>query len=275
MRTLHARRLVAAAPAALLAASLLATVAQAHIVKDFGPYSVALGWAHEPTYVGEQNAVQVVVKDKDGKPVTDLESGDLKVVVVAGGQTSDPLDLVPMYDEDTGLGVQGDYEASLVPTVPGDYTFKLTGSIHGTAVDETATSSDSTFDAASDQSAVQFPAKEPTLAEVATRLDRIDARVAALASAAPAPAASAPPAMDMAAVDAASSAAAAAQSTAGSAQSAAASAAGAASAAQSAANQARDAASTALLVAIVLGGLGVVLGIAGLVVALRRRPATQ
>ena len=104
-----------------------------------------------------------------------------------GGQSTDPLDLVPMYDGDTGLGVKGDYEASLIPTVPGDYTFHLTGAIHGTAVDETATSSDSTFNAANDPAAVQFPVKLPSLTEAMTRLDRLDARIAAVASTAPQP----------------------------------------------------------------------------------------
>jgi len=45
---------------------------------------------------------------------------------------------------------------------------------------------DSTFNAANDATAVQFPAKLPTLAEVATRLDRIDGRIATLAAATPA-----------------------------------------------------------------------------------------
>ena len=272
MPFMNPRRLLAAAPIAALCLAIAASAAQAHVLKTFGAYSVALGWVHEPTYVGEQNAVQVVVKDAGGKPVTDLAAGDLKVTVSVGGQTSDVLDLVPMYDSDTGLGVQGDYEASLIPTVPGDYTFHLTGSIHGTAVDETATSSDSTFNAATDESAVQFPAKVPTMTEVTTRLDRIDARLTALASATPAPAASAAP-MDMSAVTAASSAAAAAQSTAGSAQSAANSAASAASAAQAAATQAQNQASTALLVGAIVGGLGVLLGLVGLGVGLRRSRA--
>ena len=52
-----------AVPIAAIAAMLVAGSTQAHIVKTFGKYTVALGWVHEPTYVGEQNAVQVVIKD--------------------------------------------------------------------------------------------------------------------------------------------------------------------------------------------------------------------
>ena len=242
------RRLGIAVPIAAITAILVVGSTQAHVLKDFGPYTVALGWVHEPTYVGQLNAVQVVVKDAAGKPVTDIGEGDLKVVVSTGGQDSAALDLVPTYDEDTGLGTPGDYEAPLIPTVPGDYTFHLTGKIHDTAVDETATSSDSTFNSAANDTDIQFPTKLPTLAEVTTRLDRLDARVTAAASAAPpAVVASAPP--DTTAIDAAT-------------------------AATAAASQAHDSASTALLVAIVLGGLGVILGGAGLYVATRRRSSS-
>lgn len=239
------RRLRIAAATAGLLAVVAAGTTQAHVLKDFGSYSVALGWVTEPTYVGQVNAVQVVIKDKNGKAVTDLADGDLKVVVSIGGQTSAALPLVNKFDPDTGLGVPGDYEASLTPTVPGDYTFHLTGSIHGQAVDETATSSDSTFNSAIEATDIQFPTKLPSLSEITTRLDRIDARLAA----SPSPAAPASAAPD--------------DATAGLAD--------AVSAAQTTASQARDAASTALLVGSVLSVLGVLLGGTALWLILRMR----
>lgn len=168
-------RLLATALMALCLASLATPVA-AHIVKNFGPYSVALGWVHEPTYVGQLNAVQVVVKDAKGNPVNDLSADDLKVVVSTAGQQSDPLSLVPTFDPDTGLGIPGDYEAPMIPTAPGDYTFHLTGTIHGRKVDETATSSETTFNSVVDPSAVQFPTKLPAIGDLATRIGRVDAR---------------------------------------------------------------------------------------------------
>jgi hypothetical protein len=242
------RRLSIAAVGAGLIALMAAAATDAHVVKDFGPYSVALGWVSEPTYVGQINAVQVVVKDKNGKAVTDLEDGDLKVVVGVGGQTSPALALLNKFDPDTGLGVPGDYEAPITPTVPGDYTFHLTGSIHGTSVDETATSSDSTFNSVIESTDIQFPTKLPSLAEMSTRLDRIDAR---LAPASPAPAA-------------ASAAPAPSDATAGLADSIA--------SAQAAASQAKDSASTALIVGIVVGLIGIVLGATALWMVRRPRP---
>jgi hypothetical protein len=246
MQTSRFRRLGIALSIAVMATVIVAGSALAHVLKDFGPYSVALGWVHEPTYVGQLNAVQVVVKDAHGKPVTDIADGDLKVVVSVGGQDSASLDLVATYDDDTGLGTPGDYEAALIPTVPGDYTFHLTGKIHETTVDETATSSESTFNSAVDDTDIQFPAKLPSLTEVTTSLDRINARL----SASPVPDASPPapaPSQDAALADAVS-------------------------AAQSTASQARDAASSALLVGLLVGALGVILGGAALLLVLRRPP---
>ena len=171
---------------AILAIGLasLATPVAAHIVKQVGPYTVALGWVHEPTYVGQLNAVQVVIKDARGNPVSDLSADDLKVVVSTAGQQSDPMALAPTFDEDTGLGIPGDYEAPLIPTSPGDYTFHVTGTIHSTKIDETATSSDTTFDAAVDPGPIQFPGKLPQVSDIATRLERVDSRVQAQLTAA-------------------------------------------------------------------------------------------
>lgn len=164
---------------ALLAIGLasVATPVAAHIVKQVGPYTVAIGWVREPTYLGQLNAVQVVIKDAKGNPVSDLSADDLKVVVSTAGQQSDPMSLAPTFDEDTGLGIPGDYEAPMIPTTVGDYTFHVTGTIHSTKIDETATSSDTTFNSVVDPSAVQFPNKLPAAGDLATRLERVDARV--------------------------------------------------------------------------------------------------
>jgi hypothetical protein len=224
--------------AALFFTLLVASTASAHVVKPFGPYSVAMGWQHEPTYVGVENAVQVVVKDKDGKPVDDLESGDLKVVISAAGQQTAELPLEPSYDEDTGLGTPGEYDAVIIPTQVGDYTFHLTGSIHGTAVDETVTSSDQTFDSVTSGTDEQFPVKLPALNDLSTLIGRVDGRATT------------------------------ANAAATQAQQAASTAATHATQAESAASRASDDAGRAMLVGALVGGLGVLLGLAGLLVGL-------
>jgi len=218
---------------ALLFAS--AGVAMAHVIEHAGSYTIALGWQHEPAYVGSQNAVQVIVTDGAGKAVTDLGAEDLSVVLSTGGQQSAGLAFSPGFDEDTGLGTPGEYDAPILPTSPGDYAFHLTGTIHGTAIDVTETSSDTTFTSVIGTTDVEFPVKLPTMAEVATRLDRIDSRIAALGTGTT----SGP---TQAGVDAASAAAA----------------------------DARAAADRALVIGAAVGGLGLLVGLLALVHA--RRP---
>jgi hypothetical protein len=225
--------------AAFLLALVVSSTASAHVVKQFGTYSVAMGWLREPTYVGVQNSVQVIVKDAAGKPVDDLQPGDLQVVVSTAGQQTAALPLQPSFDPDTGLGTPGEYTASLIPTQVGDYTFHLTGSIHGQAVDETATSSDQTFNSVTAGTEVQFPVKLPALGDLSTLIQRVDGRVTT-----------------------ANTAATQAQQAATQAQQAVAT-------AQQAANQASDNANRALLAGALVGGLGVLLGLAGLIVGLR------
>jgi hypothetical protein len=220
----------------LVAAGLLAMSAAgaaAHVIEHAGSYTVAFGWQHEPAYVGEQNAVQIVVTDAAGKGVTDLGAEDLTVVASTGGQQSAPLTFDSGFDEDTGFGTPGEYDAQLIPTSPGAYTFHLKGTIHGTSIDVTETSSDTTFNSVTGTTDVEFPVKLPTMAEVVTRLDRVDTRIAALG------ATSGP---TQASVDAANAAAA----------------------------DARASADRALVIGAAVGGLGVIVGL--LAIIRTRRP---
>ena len=174
-----ASRAVCAGAAALAAGALsLGAVhpALAHDVHPFGPYTVALGWLHEPAFVGFDNAVQVLVKQGD-TAFTDITDKDLTVEVSVGGRKMDPQPLAPTADPDTGLGTPGEYEFHFIPTVPGAYTFHLTGKIKDTPVDETATASDKTFATVDNPASVEFPAKVPSVTDLSTKLDRVSARV--------------------------------------------------------------------------------------------------
>jgi hypothetical protein len=157
--------------------------AAAHAVQQVGPYTVTIGWLHEPTYVGEQNAVQFLVHDASG-PVDGLSTDHLSLVVSTGSAQSDPLDFAPTFDPDTGLGMPGEYLAPIIPTAPGAYTFHLKGKIRNQAVDLTVTSSDSTFDSVVSPSGIQFPVRLPAMGDVVTRLDRVDPRIATAQAAA-------------------------------------------------------------------------------------------
>jgi hypothetical protein len=143
-----------------------------HTVQHAGSFTLEIGWQHEPTYVGDPNAVSVTITDGAGRPVIDLGADDLKVVVTTASQPSPELTFAPGFDPIEVTGPLGEYDAAIVPTAPGDYTFHVTGVIHGQAIDVTVTSGDETFDPVRETSNLQFPTKLP--------LDRIDARVAAL-----------------------------------------------------------------------------------------------
>jgi hypothetical protein len=170
------RTLVAAG--AILLALAMAGGASAHTVKQVGPYTLEIGWQHEPTYVGEANGVQVIITDANHQPIIDLTPDDIKVVVSTGAQQTGELTFEPGFDLAEGTGAMGEYNAPIMPTEPGDYAFHITGAIHGQAVDVMVTSGPETFDTVRGTTDIQFPTKLPTVTEIVTRLDRIDARLA-------------------------------------------------------------------------------------------------
>jgi hypothetical protein len=178
MRTLSTIRIVAVAAAATMSLAIVKPAA-AHDVHTFGPLTVALGWVHEPAYVGADNAVQVIVKQGDS-PVTDITDKDLTVDVSLGSQKMGPMPMIPTADPDTGLGIPGEYEMHFIPTAPGNYTFHLSGTVKGTPVDETVTASDKTFNTVQDSTAAQWPNKVPSPAELATRVDKQAPRIDAV-----------------------------------------------------------------------------------------------
>jgi hypothetical protein len=182
--TPNTSRAARAGAAALVAGALsLGAVhpALAHDVHPFGPYTVALGWLHEPAYVGFDNAVQVLVKQGD-TAFTGITANDLTVEVSLGSQKMDAMPMVPTADPDTGLGIPGEYEMHFIPTTPGNYTFHLKGKIKDTPVDETVTASDKTFNTVANSTDVQFPAKVPSATDLSTKLDRVTQRLSAVES---------------------------------------------------------------------------------------------
>lgn len=176
MRHALARAGVAAFAAAGLL-TLAITPAAAHEQRTVGTVQLTVGWQHEPTYVGELNAVQLFVHDATGKPIDDLgDPPTLEVTVSTSSETSHPLTLNPSFDPDTGLGTHGEFDASIIPTTPGTYRFHFTGTVAGQKVDQTFTSSDSTFDNVVNPTAVEFPAKQPSAAELVAGVQRVQSR---------------------------------------------------------------------------------------------------
>jgi hypothetical protein len=176
----NALRRAAVAAAALTAIVVTAGPALAHEHRTIGAYTFTVGWKNEPTYSGFGNAVQLFLADAAGKPVTSL--GDtLNVTPVFNGQKGETLALRPAFG--ATYGTQGEYDSALTPTRPGTYAFHFTGSIAGQSIDETFTSSSKTFSDVADAGAIEFPAKDPSNGELASRLTNLDPRIASLQAA--------------------------------------------------------------------------------------------
>lgn len=169
MSRLLTRVLLVAVGATLLTIAA-ASPASAHERRTVGAVQFVVGWGDEPSYSGFKNSVQLTLSEANGgPPITDL--GDtLRVEVIKGSDRTN----VPLRANFRvgAFGTPGDYRAWLAPTRPGTYTFHVTGSIRGQQVDESFTSSPTTFNDVEDVTAIQFPAKDPSTGQLATRIDR-------------------------------------------------------------------------------------------------------
>lgn len=91
----------------------------AHESITVGDYTLEVGWLSEPPVVGQPNAIVVHVSTADEQPVDDVSA--LTISVSYGGQ-SKPLTLEPVDEHSAGQ-----FMASIVPTVPGQYTVVFGG----------------------------------------------------------------------------------------------------------------------------------------------------
>jgi hypothetical protein len=135
-----------------------------HEKRAAGPVHLIIGWGTEPAFSGSRNSIDVDVVDSAGKPVADA-SEPLSVQVTFGDQ-SVTLPLLPAGDR------PGRYRAWLIPTRAGMYTFHISGKLKGQSIAITSTCSPKTFDCVVDASDMQFPAKDPSTAELADRVSR-------------------------------------------------------------------------------------------------------
>ncbi len=153
------RRLAAIAIAGLAVAGL-AVPALAHEQRDVSGYAFEVGLIGEPIYVGQRSGLELHVTKAD-QPVAGLEDS-LKAAVIFGDATRD----LPLTARENQPGW---YESVFIPTVAGKYTFHLAGTIEGTAVDESFTSSPTGFDEVQEATAGQFPVALPNVTELSAQ----------------------------------------------------------------------------------------------------------
>jgi hypothetical protein len=130
----------------------------AHEARDVAGTQMEVGFIDEPVFVNDRSGLEFFV-NRNEQPVEGLEK-TIKASVTAGGQTRElPVSARP---ETTGA-----YESYFIPTVAGQYSFHLTGTIDGTPIDETFTSGPTTFGDVEDTQSGQFPIVLPGPADVA------------------------------------------------------------------------------------------------------------
>lgn len=170
----HAARWAIAAAAVAGLLGWTAAPAPAHEHRTVGSVVMTVGWGDEPAYTGMKNTVEVILTDNAGKPITDL-TDTLKVEVKFESQSSGPLDIERAFGRT--FGRPGDYRAQIVPTRPGTYSFHFNGTVANQKIDETFTSSDKTFDNVQDATAIEFPVKDPSPADLNGLVQRLGPRV--------------------------------------------------------------------------------------------------
>ena len=144
----------------LLAAPLAAGAHETRTIAD-GKYQIVVGFIGEPVFAGDKSGLEFFVSDlsqatpaageraADGAPVEGLEE-TLKAEVIFGDQTME-LPLSARFN------TPGAYESVFFPAKPGDYTFRIYGTLDGTDVDESFTSSPEGFGAVEDPAPLHFP----------------------------------------------------------------------------------------------------------------------
>ena len=160
----------------------------AHEGREVGNYKIEIGWRVEPAYTGEMNGPEITItRHEDGEGdhdeieatpeaehdeaeatpeaehseeggdshaeesngVTGLE--DTLQIEVLFGPASRVLNLRAVRDE------PGHYTADLIPMMPGDYTFRVFGTIEGMEIDETFSAADGQFSSIEPIEDIQFP----------------------------------------------------------------------------------------------------------------------
>jgi hypothetical protein len=153
----------------------------AHEHRAVGNYEFVVGWQNEPALAYEPNGLHLGITffpngvpeeeseeaEAEGQPVEGLEETLQAEIIAGGGAQTRELPLEPAFGE------EGVYESPLIPTVPGDYTFRILGDLEGQQIDESFASGPETFSVIEDTAELQFPEQLPSNADLQTELDSL------------------------------------------------------------------------------------------------------
>jgi hypothetical protein len=147
----------------LLALAVTGPAAYAHEQRDVSKYSLEVGFFVEPAIEGQTNGIDLRVTDNaTNQPVTGLEK-TLKVEITCIPAKASKTFAIEAVDPD---GDPGHYNNGFIPTTPGQYSFRIFGSIEGASVNETFTSGPNTFSDVLTAADLQFPLQLPSLREL-------------------------------------------------------------------------------------------------------------
>jgi hypothetical protein len=166
-------RACAALALLVLPLGLSSIPAWAHEGRDVAGHRITVGWVEEPAFAGVPNAVDFRVAEPDGRGVEGLQ---MKVEVLFGDK--DATQKVS-FDLEPAFGEPGSYEAALIPTRAGKFTFHISGQLDAAPFDQFFTSGENTFDDIHEPKEVQFPAKDPSAGELAELSQRLSSRAEA------------------------------------------------------------------------------------------------
>ncbi|MGH2490094.1 MAG: hypothetical protein ACRDF9_01175 [Candidatus Limnocylindria bacterium] len=158
----------------VVAASLTAfsSTAAAHETRNVGPYVFVVGWLDEPAIQGQPNAATVRITDPrvtPPKPVLEVNK-TLDIKVFSGGLSTPYAGTVRAV-----FGQPGLYALDVIPTASGGYKYLLTGKVEALDVNETFESGPGRFNDVQAASAIQFPEKVPSGADLAGKLNDLQA----------------------------------------------------------------------------------------------------
>lgn len=112
---------------ALIALTVNFRFALAHESITAGDYEIVFGWASEPPVAGQPNAIEIHVTNNstgEAQPVEDVSA--LIVTLSYGGQSKE------LAFEALGEHNPGQFQAPVLPTVPGQYTLYFGGQLDET-----------------------------------------------------------------------------------------------------------------------------------------------
>lgn len=155
----------------------------AHEAREIGDYTISFGWRNEPAIQGQMNGPDFFIglAEVADNQQEILEALDVSLQAeVSFGPESRIVDLRTAYPAYSVHGEHGyvNYIADLIPTMPGDYSFRIFGTIDGIEVDEVFSSSDGEFSTVEPSSDIMFP--EAGIVDVNDLLARIEALEAQL-----------------------------------------------------------------------------------------------